>query len=266
MRATLLASSLARLRCYRFDWKLSLLTVLLLPLLVNLGMWQLRREAEKLVLQAQYNDRQQEAPQALASINWAEDLQYRQVSFAGYVDAEHVFLLDNRTFKGQAGYEVVVPIVMDNGTVVLVNRGWLAPGATRAQLPVIPSILSINGQVSLTGSVYQSVGETLVLGDSLESEGWPKVVQTLAPQRLAILAGYADATKVFPYVVRLAEGAPGVLIRFWPVISTSPEKHRGYAVQWFLMASALVLLYLYYSTRRESPVNATTEKQEGKQL
>ena len=67
---------------------------------------------------------------------------------------------------------------------------------------------------------------------------------------LALLSGLDANAQVFDYSIRLAEATPGVLLRNWPVISTTPEKHRGYAVQWFAMAAALVLLYLYYSTRK----------------
>jgi surfeit locus 1 family protein len=261
----MIASFTHRMRCYRFDWKLSLLTALLLPLMISLGFWQLRREDEKLALQAQYEQRQYEIPTAISALTAQDDLQYRQVRLVGVVDSAHTYLLDNRIYQGQAGYEVIVPVVTPEGMVVLLNRGWIAPGATRAELPVIPAMPA---ELSVQGSIYQSVGETLVLGDSLESDGWPKVVQALDPVRLAGLAGYganssdaaagtagkvaASAMTIFPYSVRIAEAQPGVLTRYWPVISTTPEKHRGYAVQWFLMATALVLLYFYYSTRTEA--------------
>jgi surfeit locus 1 family protein len=238
-----------RIRRYHFDWKLTLLTALLLPLMISLGFWQLRREDEKLALQTAYDARQREAPVALSTLDITQDQQYRQVSLRGRYDNAHNFLLDNRIYQGQVGYEVIVPFETADGTVVLVNRGWMAQGRTRQELPAIPAV---EEEVSIDGSVYQPVGASLVLGDALESEGWPKVIQTLAPLRLAELSGTGDASKVFPYTVRLAAAAPGVLTRYWPVISTTPEKHRGYAVQWFAMATALAGLYFYYSTKEHT--------------
>src|SRR5690606_34163210 len=96
-----------RLKQYRFDWKLTLLYVLLLPLLLRLGFWQLSREQEKLDLLAVYDSRQQQAPVDLQTLDPAEDLQYRQVEFSGQADNDHVFLLDNRIVGGQVGYEVL---------------------------------------------------------------------------------------------------------------------------------------------------------------
>ncbi|MES2604535.1 MAG: SURF1 family protein [Pseudomonadota bacterium] len=248
-----------RLHRYRFDWKLSLLVVTLLPLLVSLGFWQLQREAEKLALQATYNSRQVEVPVALSAVDLSQDQQYRQVFVQGQFDDAHTFLLDNRIWQGKVGYEVIVPLVSNDGKVVLVNRGWIAQGASRENLPAAGAV---PGEVSVNGSIYQPVGDALVLGTDTEAEGWPKVVQTLEPQRLAVLAGYENSEQVFPYSLRVAEGAPGALIRYWPVITTTPEKHRGYAVQWFLMAAAVMALYLFYSTKEET--DKSDSKQQGK--
>lgn len=235
----------ALLRQYRFDWKLSLLTALLLPLLLSLGFWQLRRAHEKLELQEQYAARQQEAPVALAELDLAQDLQYRQVVLTGRFDNTHNFLLDNRIHEGRAGYDLVTPLITSDDTVVFVNRGWLPQGPTREQLPAPDAI---DGIVTLRGSIYVPVGAPLLLGAPMAPEGWPRVIQALDPVPMASEAGLHPAF-VFPYSIRLAEGAPGVLVRDWPVISTTPARHRGYAVQWFAMAAVLLGLYLYYSTR-----------------
>ena len=235
----------ARLKLFRFDWKLTLLTAALLPLLLSLGSWQLRREQEKVDLQQQYATRQAETPIALSRMDEDAELQYRQVELAGRYDNAHHFLLDNRIHQGQAGYELLTPVITDGNDVVFVNRGWLSQGASRSQLP---EPLPIEGPVTLRGSVYVQVGTPFVLDGTMPVAGWPRVIQSLDIAAMAEAAGYS-ANAVFPHSVRLAEGEPGVLIRDWPVITTTPEKHRAYAVQWFAMAAMLLGLYLYYSTR-----------------
>ena len=52
----------------------------------------------------------------------------------------------------------------------------------------------------------------------------------------------------FPYVVRLTPDSAGALLADWPLINTRPEKHTAYAVQWFLMALALLLLFVWRSS------------------
>lgn len=241
-----------RLRRYRFDWRLSLLTAVLLPLMVSLGFWQLRRGDEKAALQALYDAREQQAPVSLASLAPDGDVQYRQVNMRGRYDNAHVFLLDNRIYQGQPGYEAIVPVVGDDGVVVMVNRGWIAQGTSRQALP---AVTVIEGEVSISGSVYQQVGTPVVLGAQQDTTGWPRVVETLDVMQMASLAGFTDATRVFPHTVRVAQGVKGALVRYWPVLSTTPERHYGYAVQWFAMATALVLLYLFYSTKNETTTN-----------
>ena len=237
---------------FRFNWKLALFTVLLFPALLRLGFWQLEREQEKVQLQNLYTERQQQAPVDLPGLDQQEDMQYRQVSIAGNYDNNHIFLLDNKIYQGQAGYEVIVPLLTDNGLVVFINRGWIPQGQYREQLPEVPLI---NGPVELAGSIYVAVGEQLVLGSEVATAGWPKVIQTLDTAGLFALAGYGTELRVFPYSVRIDENSPGALTRYWPVISTTPEKHRAYAVQWFAMAAVLLGLYLYSSFRREPDTN-----------
>jgi len=203
---------------------------------------------EKLALQQQYNDRQREAPVELARLNAGDDLQYRQVLVDGTWDSAHVFLLDNRIYQGQAGYEVLVPMHSSAGPTVFINRGWIPQGRYRDQLP---NIEPLEGTSQIHGSIYVPVGAAFMLGEEQTTDSWPRVIQSAAPQALAPLAGYGTNDDIFPYIVRLGEGAPGAFTRYWPVISTTPEKHRGYAVQWFAMALMLLGLYLFYSTRAE---------------
>lgn len=235
------------LRDYRFDWKLTLLYLLFLPVLLRLGFWQLSREEEKRELLAVYESRQFEAPAPLSTLDVVADLQYRQVQFSGEPDATHVFLLDNRIEQGRVGYEVLQPVRTDEGSLVFINRGWIAQGATRADLPEIPPLPA---RVDIRGTVYMQVGEPVVLSDELMSTGWPKVIQVLDPEGMQQVAGLEGP--LFPHTIRVGAGVPGALLRAWPVINLSPEMHRGYAVQWFAMSLMLTLLYLYYSTRRES--------------
>ena len=87
----------------------------------------------------------------------------------------------------------------------------------------------------------------MLVAAELLGSAWPRVIQTLD---MTLMAEQLDGDwRLFPYTLRLAANEPGVLVRDWPAVNMSSATHRGYAVQWFAMATALVLLYLYYSTR-----------------
>ena len=239
---------LERLANFTFNWKLSLFTVLLLPLMLNLGFWQLAREQEKLSLQSIYAQRQSAPAQSLAELDRQADLQYVAVELLGEFDNAHSFLLDNKINAGRVGFEVISPFYTETGELLLLNRGWAPQGKYRTDFPEIDPV---EGVVRLTGSVYMPLGQQVMLGDELVSQNWPRLIQSLDPEQLAEQlkgVGKERAVKLFPYSIRLAPNVPGVLQRNWPVISTSPEKHRAYAVQWFIMAGVLLLLYFYVST------------------
>jgi len=250
---------LTRIKHYHFDWKLSLFTLLLFPALVRLGFWQLEREQEKLMLQSLYDSRQSAEVVSLSSLDETSDLQYLPVKLQGNFDNEHNFLLDNKIFEGQVGFEVLTPFYTSEGLLVMVNRGWIAQNEYRE---ILPQLKEVSGEIELQGKVYVPLGEQFMLGVEDQKSNWPRVIQSLDIENM--IATYNPGAEYFSYSVRLDALQPGVYVRNWPVISTSPEKHRGYAIQWFTMATVLLLLYLYISTKVETEnraVNST--KKEG---
>ena len=232
-------------RRFRFNWKMTLFTVALLPLLISLGQWQLDREQEKKTAQLLYENRMQETPVNLDELDWSlPDLGWTQVTAQGEFDREKQFLLDNRTIEGRVGYEVITPFLTDRG-LVLVNRGWVTQGATRAQLPSVE--LKDSGAVRISGHIYVSTGETMMLGGEQEAQSsWPRVIQRIDLVQMADELG----SPVFPHIVRLSANSAEALRTNWSVVNMQPEVHRGYAVQWFLMAIVLVFLYLMFSFRK----------------
>jgi len=232
------------------NWKLTLTTTVLFPVLLMLGFWQLDREQEKRAVQQLHEQRSLQAPVDLHSLPTtgtdSVDLAYLRVHLRGEYLNDRNFLLDNRLHESRPGYELITPFRTDD-RVVFVNRGWLPMGPSRQQLPALPAV---DGEVRLQGTIYVPPGETFVLSDVQEQAPgqWPQVIQRIDIDRMT--EALETAVGVFPFSVRLAEHSPGALLAEWPVISMSPETHRGYAVQWFTMAAVLLLLFFYVSIKR----------------
>ena len=176
-----------------------------------------------------------------------ELLAYRLLSLTGQFDNERSFLLDNQIQHGEVGYQLLSPFVSTDGETVLVNRGWLKGFADR-RLPALPQQA---GQVEIVASIYVPVGEAVLLEEDQWAWQWPIVIQSIdvgkAQSRLE--------AELFPYAVRMQAGYPGALAAEWPAVNTAPEKHSGYAVQWFFMAFALAGFWVYTSLSRP-PVDA----------
>jgi surfeit locus 1 family protein len=236
------ASTKSRLS-WHSDWRTSLFVILLTPLFVGLGLWQLQRAEEKLVIAEQWQLRQQESPRSLESLSGeAQALAYRRVRLQGEFVPGRAVLLDNRMYQGRYGLEVLSPFQLQgSGRLVLVNRGWVLGDGSRRSLP---TVLDIAGPQSITGTVYVPPGEAYSLGDPQAVAGWPKMVQVLD---IAYVEELLEQP-LYPYSVRLDADSAGALTTNWPLLNVSADKHQAYAVQWFSMALVLFLIYIWRSS------------------
>lgn len=232
------------------EWRMTALTAVLLPLLVVLGFWQLARAEEKRDLAEAFAARQALPPASLASLG-AEGLEpYLPVVAAGEFVPGVRLLLDNRISEGRFGYEVVELLRLDapgpgGAEAVLVNRGWVAGDAARRSLPAVPALA---GSQRLQGTLYRAPGDPYLLGEQSLQGDWPLVLQALELDRLAPMLRERTGLQLLPYSLRLAQAQPAALEADWPVVNVSPAKHRGYAVQWFTMAAALVVFFVFRSS------------------
>ncbi len=227
------------------NWPLTVLSGLLFPLLLSLGVWQLNRAEEKAALNAAIDARLSSQPRALTdSAAEPEKLQiYMPVRLLGrYTDEYH--LLDNRTRGGRVGYEVLQVFVSAEQRW-LVNRGWVEAPPERDRLPEIAWPLAAR---EITGFLYP-VEET---GED------PRVATGRRIQQLdSAFAGNLDLARPH-WSIRLSADSDTALVTDWQLINSPPERHRAYAAQWFTMAAALVILWLLAATSAAAVVKKIT--------
>lgn len=216
----------------------SAVVLLLFPCLIALGFWQLARGEEKRELVAVHQAQQLAAPISIDELERHADPAYTRVQVQGFFDARHTLLLDNRTRNGKAGVEVLQPFYdQASGLWLLLNRGWL-PWPDRR---ITPSFATPETPLRLQASVYVPLGEAFQLQAAQPSpSGWPRVVSEVKPDALWQQLGRGGLS----YELRLQPG-PASFQSDWPVVAMSPDKHLGYAVQWFALAAALFGLYIY---------------------
>ena len=227
-----------------------------LSCMLMLGQWQLERAA----LKVSFQDAVLTARDSAAAV-------YQRTSIEGRYDSQRQFLWDNRTHASVAGFEVITPVLSKEGYWVLINRGWVEPGATRAQLPevglpenVLLEELFIEGLVSQPSKGFAS-------GDAIETSGdWPRILQFFDYELLSNVLG----GPVLPVVVQVqsvdANGTdskvytqrPEWLQANWQPAASGPAKHYSYAFQWFAMAFALTIIFLVVNTRNLSKVTTDT--------
>lgn len=228
-------------------WVPTLAFLLVLPALMGLGFWQLDRAQQKKVLQAEYDARLSTAPIAIGAVlRPANELQYHRVKFSGYYDHGQTVYLDNRVHQGVVGYYIITPLKLAGGnTRVLVNRGWVAQGASRAQLPDVEPSATLQ-QITGVATVPHKKVFRLAPAAQIDT-GWQQVWQHMDMARFAEAVNYP----IQPIVVLLdsASGAAG-FVRQWRRLDTRITMHQGYAFQWFAMAAVLTGIYAFYTLRR----------------
>lgn len=221
----------------------------LLPILLALGIWQLNRAEEKRVLISLKEQRQSAEVLILSKTlpDTPEAYLYKPIQAIGHYDTDHQYLLDNQVNKGKAGYFVLTPFMLKNeNKAVLVNRGWLPLGKSRSGLPDIPvdsREITLNGRINR----FPTVGLKLA-GAEIPTDSWPAIVQVVDTQVLAKQLGYP----LFSFQVELDKQADDGFTREWhETLAMTPEKHIGYAVQWFLLALTLTVLFVKYGINKK---------------
>lgn len=223
----------------------TLLAALLLAGLANLGFWQLRRAEEKREVLAAYAAGQGTSV-PLTEGNATQLPRYQQVVATGKYESDRQLLLDNMPSKaGTPGFRVVTPFRLDGGRgLVLVDRGWVPVGADRAVLPAI----DVGGDHREIRAMLDELPRPGVrLGTAgVAGEGWPKVVNF--PRHDELVAMYGEP--LLEPLLLLDPAADAGFERFWEArFGFEPERHVGYAIQWFSLSAALLVLYVVASMK-----------------
>lgn len=222
----------------------------LLVLLIGLGQWQLDRAAEKrstLAARAAATD----AP-VLALNERAASLahhEYRRATAEGRYDTDHQFLLDNQVQDGRIGYRVLTPLrLAGRDAAVLVQRGFVPIAESRQTLPALPPAES---PAQVTGRIESGQSVGMRLGGAADGTGaWPRRLQYIDFEAMNAMLDYP----LSDYVLVQGSLATDSVARrsdrdAWRF---GPERHQGYAVQWFSLAAALTLIWLVVNTRRQA--------------
>ncbi|ELX12676.1 hypothetical protein Jab_1c12910 [Janthinobacterium sp. HH01] len=225
-------------------------TVLVVALGIQLGNWQQRRAAQKIVLQAKLAQGNASAPLSLDGTPLAADaVEFRRVSMTGEFVAGWPVYLDNRPYRNSSGFYLLMPFkIAGSGMHVLVARGWLPRNpAERAKLP---AYATPSGTVTLEGVARLDAGHVLELARTPMLT--PKaIVQNADPLQVARDSGLT----MQPFVVEQTAAAKPAgddaqMVRDWPAPALGVEKHQGYAFQWYALSAMAVIFFVVNGFRR----------------
>ncbi|HEX6500082.1 MAG TPA: SURF1 family protein [Micromonosporaceae bacterium] len=225
------------------------LTLVLAAIMVGLGFWQLARYHQHSAVNARVAAAAAAQPVPLTSVLKigsppAKDQAWTKVSVSGRYDPAHEVLARGRTVNDSVGFEVVTPLVLADGSAVLVDRGWIppAPGGAFARPDVPPAP---TGQVTVVGRVHLPESRP----DKPSRADGRTEVRRISATTLAATMPY----RLYGgYVVMDRQQPPAD-----PAFVAIPSDHEnawqnaGYVVQWWMFA-ALTLVGFGWAARREA--------------
>lgn len=205
----------------------------------SLGTWQVTRGQEK---QALYRAFAAGTSPAVPYGSPEGQTRYAHVRLTGHYLAQQQILLDNMTHDGQVGYRVITPLQTTLGRV-LVDRGWVAAPARR---DVLPAIAVDGGERTLSGRLDELPRAGIAL-QAPDTQEWPRRLSY--PDHATIER--ALGSPVDAGLVLLDASEDDGYVRDWHPGGLPPERHFGYAVQWYGLAFTLLVIFLTVNLKRQ---------------
>ncbi|MFI9049970.1 SURF1 family protein [Streptomyces sp. NPDC053427] len=256
---------------YRFllsrQWViLTLVGLALIPVMIELGFWQLHRHEHKVAQNALIADNLAARPVPVTELSAPgrtvpHHEMWRRVTATGTYDTAHEVVVRQRTAADEQsiGYYVLTPLELDGGKDVLVNRGWISAGNDLTKFPDVPA--APRGRITVTGRI---------MADETTAESGIKDTRGLPPRQV-MLINSAKMGKRLPrpvlggYIEQTAPGKSGGK----PELVPEPDHdsigpHMAYAIQWWLFAAAVPVgwVILVRRERRDRAEAAAKEAEE----
>ena len=179
----------------------------------------------------------------------SQETEWRRVTVTGSYLSDHEMIARLRTVQGEPAFEVITPLRTTNGTVVLVDRGYLRPDS-QSEVPDYPA--PPGGQVTLTARIRANEPEPP------DQDTYTPPGTDSAPQIYAInsdIVSNNTGLDIRSGYLQLAPEQPGVLGAL-PLPQLDAGPFFSYALQWLAFGTMAILGWLYFTVRELKPGGA----------
>ncbi|MBL8520585.1 MAG: SURF1 family protein [Betaproteobacteria bacterium] len=223
---------------FRPRWVPTLATLLVMAVTGYLGQWQQGRAEEKRQLQAENESRGRLGPIQLNKTSRASELRFRAARAVGRWHASGPVFVDNRVHGGRAGFYVLAPLELQDGGLVLVQRGWIARDAS---YPKAPAYAAPQGTVHVTGRL-DVPSARFVEWTTVPAQG--NVWQNLTPERFRSATGL----DVLPFLL-VEDPSPANLAHVAVEPAARAGKHVEYMWTWYALCMTALVLWVMMNLR-----------------
>jgi surfeit locus 1 family protein len=216
-----------------------------MALTARLGVWQLDRADQKQRLQAEIDQREALPPLAAAELARdpaaAEAQVHRRIVLNGTWQARSTVFLDNRQMNARVGFFVLTPLVLDDGSAVLVQRGWRGRDfIDRERLAPVPTP---EGVVQVPGRLARAPARLYEFDGAASGP----IRQNLDLEQFGRETGLALRPLT---LLQTSSATDDGLARDWPRPAAGLQKHYGYAFQWFALCALIGGLHVWFRILR----------------
>ncbi|NCF48861.1 MAG: SURF1 family protein [Bacteroidetes bacterium] len=211
-----------------------------LLVLLYLGTWQVQRLEWKNQLIEDFESRANALPIDLPQGKVPSELEFRRLALTGSFDHTKEVFLTGRTYEGNAGFHIVTPFTLDDGRIVLVNRGWVSESyRDQAKRP----FTLIDGVTTVPAILRFPATKGYFVPENEPDNGFwftlipDQIVNHLGLQGQAETAIYADILRASDEVRLPIAARTKTNLR---------NSHLGYAITWYGIACALIGVYLAF--------------------
>lgn len=223
--------------------------------MVFLGIWQLHRYEERTAINNRIDAADSVQARALTSVlatptaagiagpGGGGPVAWTKVTITGRYDPTHEIQARGRTVNGEVGFEILTPLVLADGTAVLVDRGWVPPAGDALAAPTVPPAPA--GPVTVVGQVHPSESRPT----PVEHRDGRLDTRRISVPRLARDLPYP----VYGAYVLLRQQTPAADPAFTaiPIDHENAWQNGGYTVQWWLFAG-MALFAFAWQARKEA--------------
>lgn len=230
----------------------------------RLGIWQLDRLAQRRAfnnrVMAQINQPVMQLDDSTAAAD-LYNMEYRQVTAQGVYDFSQQVAIRNQAHGQDWGVHLVTPLII-SGTqaAILVDRGWIpavdyeAGNWSKYDEPGLVTVTGVLRRPLTKAELGSRSDPTPAPGQWLKAWNFVNILAIQQQTSLKLLGAYIQQAP--------SEAWTGLPYRSTPDIEISEGPHMGYAIQWFIFATILLVGYPFFIRRQErrqvnAPVKVT---------
>ena len=224
-----------------FKSKILIFAIIFVPITISLGLWQIERANEKKVIISNYDKLLVSTPIALQKEQPLENWQPIE-TVGAYQDL--VVYEDNAINSGKAGFKVYHLFQNGDGTFIFIHRGFIERNLIKNNLPRIDTPV---GKKNIKGTTLFKQNNTFV--KNIE-ESDIRIIQEFNTSVLIERFPILKDRYLHPFLFNLDVRDADKFQTIEKPVNMTATKHIGYAIQWFGLCAALIILTIYAYRRK----------------